>query len=264
VADARRHRLSDRRQAWRHAGASPDTDDNHGEDGEEPMSWKHVSMGLAVVCVVQTWRGCTRVAPAAKTEVTDSSESEHVSRNHGFAPSEERERTDEAPHPVDDEPAAPSGVSINGFHLPAWTLYFAPMPGESMLSYRDRMLPIAQAALAPHRARVARGRDDFAEKVHLDTQQRAQLDGAVQEAASAIEDRVMNSLLSGQLTPATFKPMTGVALARDVLDAIDKANARFMASLREDQRAELAKHPFDFADYLLFSARWEDALGVTN
>jgi hypothetical protein len=34
--------------------------------------------------------------------------------------------------------------------------------------------------------------------------------------------------------------------------------------LREDQKAKLAQHPFDFADYLLFSARWEDALGVTN
>ncbi len=74
----------------------------------------------------------------------------------------------------------------------------------------------------------------------------------------------MDSLLGGQLTPRTFKPMTGVAIARDVLDSIDRANQRFMASLCEDQKAQLSGHPFDVADYLLFSARWEDALGVTN
>lgn len=28
-----------------------------------------------------------------------------------------------------------------------------------------------------------------------------------------------------------------------------------------DQRAALAQHPFDLADYLLFVTRWEDALG---
>jgi hypothetical protein len=70
--------------------------------------------------------------------------------------------------------------------------------------------------------------------------------------------------MNGDLMPAQFKPMTGVALARDVLDTIDKANQRFLATLREDQKAALARHPFDFADYLLFSARWEDALGITN
>jgi hypothetical protein len=74
----------------------------------------------------------------------------------------------------------------------------------------------------------------------------------------------MNAFTSGDLSPATFKPMTGVTLARDVLDTVDQANRRFMATLREDQKAAMAKHPFDFADYLLFSARWEDALGVTN
>jgi hypothetical protein len=62
--------------------------------------------------------------------------------------------------------------------------------------------------------------------------------------------------------PSTFKPTTSVTLARDVLDAVDKANRRFEASLREDQRAALAAHPFDVADYLLFSTRWEDMIGA--
>jgi hypothetical protein len=34
--------------------------------------------------------------------------------------------------------------------------------------------------------------------------------------------------------------------------------------LREDQRKALAQHPFDFADYLVFSTPWEDALGFLN
>jgi hypothetical protein len=228
------------------------------------MSWKTLALVLAALCAVQTYRACSHAAPqrvVAQAECAPAPVSTHGSHT-GFAASDEA--AERAAARADEEPPPSAGPSFNGIKLPAWTLYFAPQPGESMLSYRDRMVPLAQAALAPHRARVARGLDDFAAKVKLDPQQRAQLDGAVQDAASAIQDKVMNSLLSGQLTPRTFKPMTGVTLARDVLDSIDKANQRFMASLREDQKASLAGHPFDFADYLLFSARWEDALGVTN
>jgi hypothetical protein len=228
------------------------------------MSWKSFALVLAALCVVQTYRACSHASPpapaAVEAECPPPSRTTYGSHT-GFAASDEQAEREVAE--ADEEPA-PAGPSFNGIKLPAWTLYFAPQPGESMLSYRDRMVPLAQAALAPHRARVARGRDDFAAQVKLDPQQRAQLDAAVQDAASAIQDKVMDSLLSGQLTPKTFKPMTGVTLARDVLDSIDKANQRFMASLREDQKTTLAGHPFDFADYLLFSARWEDALGVTN
>ncbi|HEY0988481.1 MAG TPA: hypothetical protein VGD80_15560, partial [Kofleriaceae bacterium] len=59
--------------------------------------------------------------------------------------------------------------------------------------------------------------------------------------------------------PSTVRPMTGVALARDVLDIVDRGNARFLGSLTPDQQTRLASHRFDFADYLLFTARWEDA-----
>ena len=77
-----------------------------------------------------------------------------------------------------------------------------------------------------------------------------------------IQDRLFNAALSGEFSPTSFKPMTGIGVARDVLDAVDGANKRFLASLREDQRALLAKHPFDVADYLAFSTKWEEALGM--
>jgi hypothetical protein len=226
------------------------------------MTWKNLALVLAALCAIQTWRGCTRRTVHAPADTRAACSEQPPQRSH-VTFGDERPHRETSTDPA-DEPAPAAGPSINGFKLPAWTLYFAPQPGESLLSYRDRMLPLAQTALAPHRTRVARGLDDFAAKVHLDAQQRAQLDAAVQDAASAIQDSVMSSLLSGQLSPKTFKPMTGVTLARDVLDSIDKANQRFVTSLREDQKASLAEHPFDFADYLLFSARWEDALGVTN
>lgn len=228
------------------------------------MSWKNLSLVLAAICLWQTWRSCNRPAPAKPEPVKTAERTPAPPRTHASSWEDSPSSDDTAQTDDDAGEPAPMGPSINGFKLPAWTLYFAPMPGESMLSYRDRMLPLAQAALAPHRARVARGRDDFAKVAGLDTQQRAQLDGAVQEAATQIEDKVMNALMSGDLSPSSFKPMTGVTLARDLLDTIDSANQRFMSSLREDQKAKLAEHPFDFADYLLFSARWEDALGVTT
>ena len=43
----------------------------------------------------------------------------------------------------------------------------APRPGETMRDYRDRVLPIAELAIAPQRARVARTRDDFATLAHI-------------------------------------------------------------------------------------------------
>ena len=80
--------------------------------------------------------------------------------------------------------------------------------------------------------------------------------GAVMEGVELV-----GAVLAGDFSPSTFKPMTGVQMARDVLDAVDHGNQRFLSSLSDDQRAALGQHPFDFGDYLLFSTRWEDALG---
>jgi hypothetical protein len=229
------------------------------------MSWRNACLVLALVCAYQAWRGCMRPVTSAGDALAecDPDEQPRIDR---MTRSDVRSSTVRGPaeHADGEDVAAPSGLALGGFQVPAWAMWFAPQPGEDMLAYRDRLLPIAQAALAPHRSRVARGRDDFAAKVGLDAHQRTELDSAVQEAAGAIQDRVLGAVLSGDLLPASFKPMTGVAVARDVLDTIARANQRFVTTLREDQRAKLATHPFDFADYLLFSARWEDALGVMN
>lgn len=234
------------------------------------MSWRNLCCVLALLCTYQAWRGCRRApAPTAEPTVECSPHqgSARAREPRGVAtPTPDRRDRRDVPATANAQATtspAP-GLSLGGFRVPAWAAWLAPQPGENLLDYRDRIVPIAQAAIAPHRARVARSRDDFAKLANLDAQQRAQLDAAVQDAAGAIQDKVMSSLLSGELAPAHFKPMTGVTLARDVLDVIDQANRRFVATLREDQKAALAMHPFDLADYLLFSARWEDALGITH
>lgn len=226
------------------------------------MTWRNVSLVLMLVCTYQAWRGChrepARAADTAAEHTRESSRMAYASADHDDRPM--------APATAEAQPAVAEapGISLGGFKVPAWAMWLAPQPGENLLDYRDRIVPIAQAAIAPHRERVAKSREDFAKRVGLDAQQRAQLDSAVQEAQTAIQDKVMGALMSGDLMPAHFKPMTGVSLARDVLDSIDQANRKFMGSLHEDQKAALAQHPFDFADYLLFSARWEDALGITH
>jgi len=216
------------------------------------VTWRNTAVVLAVICCYQRWQGCAN-APAPVSP----------------APSEVRRVADPAPTaiprlpdaPSPGEAAAPSGKSFHGFKVPAWALHLAPQRGESMRAYRDRILPLAELAVAPQRARVARTRDDLA---GLDARQRAELDAAVAEAARAIQDRVMTALASGELRPATFKPMTGVAVARDILGIVDRGNTRFVSSLTADQRTQLASDRFDFADYLLFSTRWEDALRALN
>ena len=68
------------------------------------------------------------------------------------------------------------------------------------------------------------------------------------------------AVLNGEISPATFKPIIGVSIARELINIVERGNRRFHDSLRDDQRAKLAEHPFDFGDYLIFSTPWEDAL----
>jgi hypothetical protein len=217
------------------------------------MSYKTVSFVLGAVLCVQTWRNCNRDVPAPAPPEREACMK--LVQAHAWDPApDDHAQAAEEPAPSGDRP------SFNGIQLPAWTAYFAPQPGEDLMSYKNRMLPLAQAALAPQRSRVARSRDDFAAAAHLDAGQKALLDTATREAADRIEEKVIGAVMNGDLNPASFKPMTGVGLARDVLDIVDHANQTFTSSLREDQKAALAQHPFDFADYLLFSTKWEDAL----
>ncbi|HSS03485.1 MAG TPA: hypothetical protein VLM79_40755 [Kofleriaceae bacterium] len=221
-------------------------------------TWRTIALVLAAVCVYQRWQSCTHECGSSATMAASA----EVRRTTEHAPS----AAHPAPQPPSvEEPAAPAaagaagagGKSFHGFRIPAWAMRLTPQPGETLRAYRDRMLPLAELAVAPQRARVARLRDDVGQ---LDAHQRAELDADVADTAKAIQDRVARAVAAGELRPATLTPMTGVALARDVLDLVDRGNTRFLGTLRSDQRTSLASHRFDFADYLLFTARWEDAL----
>jgi len=220
--------------------------------------WRNLCLVLGVVCLALIWRDCHRAPEAATAgECGTPRPAARTERSNATTDRADRAR-DEAP--PSSEPAPAAGLAIYGFTVPSWAIWLAPHPGEDLRSYRDRMLPLAQAVIAPHRARVARSRESFAALANLDARQRAELDGATQETAAALQDRVMGAVLNGELSPSTFKPMTGVSVARELLDIVGRGNRRFVDSLRDDQRAKLAQHPFDFGDYLVFSTPWEDAL----
>jgi hypothetical protein len=220
------------------------------------MTWRNATIVLALIVMWQLYRDCTRPAVDTKPSTTKCESTTRTVTE--FADS------DHATDEVDKPTANDSGFSINGFKIPAWAMWLAPHPGEDLRAYRDRMLPLAQAAVAPHRARVARSRDDFAALAHLDPRQLAALDAAAKQASDALEEKALAAVLNGDFAPATFKPMTAVSTARDMLDVVDKANQRFVGSLSEQQRVQLAQHPFDFADYLVFSTKWEDMLNALN
>ena len=219
--------------------------------------WRNLCFGLAALCIAQAWRSCG-AAPELAADAACPATSPAAS---GAAPAPTGERTRavvQGPAPGAARDDAPE-LAADGFTAPAWMRWLAPQPGEDLRAYRDRMVPIAQAVVAPQRARVARSRDSFAELAQLDAHQRGELDRAARDAAAAIRDRVVDAVMSGELAPAVFKPMAGVTVARDLLDIVDRGNRRFVGALRDDQRGELADHPFDFGDYLVFSTRWEDA-----
>jgi len=208
------------------------------------ISWRTAAIVLALVCVVQRWQTCTHTA----SHVTTSAEP--ARKNPPLR--------DALAHAFDTPSSDGSGPapalprrSFFGFHPPAWAARLLPQPGETMRAYRERIVPLAEVVIAPQRARVARLHDA------LDERERTELDAAAAEAAAAIEARITSAIANGDLQPSAMKPMTGVTLARDVLDIVDRGNARFVGALTPEQRAATT---FDFADYLVFSTRWEDAL----
>ena len=222
------------------------------------MSWKRLAILLALTCGYQLYRDCTR--PGRRREIVECPKVETPR----VSPSAMAGFSDDAqPSGATERPAlVGAGFHAYGFSVtvPPWAMFFVPQKGEDAKSYKDRMLPIALKAIAPQRARVARSRDELAQLIHMDTHQRAELDGATTETASALENRVMTAFASGEFDPATFKPMTGVTLAKDLIDDVEHGNQRWQASLSDEQRAKLAQHPFDFGDYLVFSTPWEDLL----
>ncbi len=218
------------------------------------MSWRTVSAALAVVSAALLWRDCTRDEPAPIVAAKCTTVAEPGREpDHHFA-----DLPDEEPPPT--PAAANAGPALFGFKLPAWAIWLAPHPGEDLRAYRDRMLPLAMTVITPHRTRVARSRDDLAATIGLDAKQLAALDTATQNAASSLEERVLAAFMNDEVSPATFKPMVGVEIARDLLDIVDRGNHGFIDTLNDDQRAKLAQHPFDFGDYLVFSTKWEALL----
>jgi hypothetical protein len=217
------------------------------------VTWRNATFVLAVICGYQSWHSCTR-ATSSSPNITSGD------RATGSPGDARRPWTAPTRPPALDAPSAPART-FHGFKLPAVVAGLAPRPGETMRDYRDRVLPVVELAIAPQRLRVARTRDDFAS---LDAHQRAELDAAVQDAAAAIQARVIDAIAKGELRSGTFKPMTGVTVARDLLDIVDRGNTRFERSLTPDQHTRLASHRFDFADYLLFTTPWENALHVLD
>lgn len=201
------------------------------------ISWRNATIVLALVCCIQRWQSCTH-EPVVVEHVVEAPATKPSGLVQAFAAATDR--------PV------VAKRSFFGFKPPMWAQGLLPQAGENLLAYRDRILPLAQTAIAPQRARVAKLRD------HLPETQRVALDAAVADTAKAIEDRVAQAVLGGELQQ--LKPMTGVAMARELLDIVDRGNSEFVSSLSADARAQLAASKFDFADYLVFGTKWEDAL----
>ncbi len=219
--------------------------------------WRTPCLVLCAICAGQLWCNLRRAD-------TESPAGEDRPAPHGLARAGLAQRDATALREPCIAPASEhvdDGAALYGFKIPSWAIWLAPHPGEDLRSYRDRLLPLGLAVIGPQRARVARSRDAFLGLARLDARQRAELDAATREAAEALQDRVMSAALNGEFSPETFKPMAGIALASDLLGIVGRGNRRFLDALRDDQRAALAQHPFDFADYVVFSTRWEDTLG---
>ncbi len=229
--------------------------------------WRIAVLILAALCGVLAWMqfGPRRAASSSDPTATGVADPPSTVIERRPAPRDLPRAADVTgtltrvlPHdgatPADDAP----GID------PATLLaFFLPEPGEDSAAYRTRIYPVVRDVLAPQRDRVGRLRDEFARAAQLTDEQKQKLDASVGQAGEAIEDRVMQGLMSGELSP-NMKPSVGVAFARDVLEDADRANREFRASLTPAQQAALDADRFDVSEYLLFTTHWEDLLGVTS
>lgn len=239
--------------------------------------WRYTSLVLMVAVAILVWRDCRRPRAAGKDGHTSEQRpsaraaSRAGDRAGSDAPARRAAATGEGGDELagdgtgeHDEPPA-LGPDLRQQIAQHWVVRFlTPHPGETLLEYRDRVVPAAQLAVAPHRARVAESRQRFVEEAALDAEQQRVLDAAVQRSADDIKDHVMQSVLSGELLPPRVRPARAVAFARDVLDLLDRADREFRAALSPEQLALLDAGGFDVVDYLFFSTRWEDLLGVVE
>jgi hypothetical protein len=234
--------------------------------------WRRVAIGLGLLVALLGWRSCMiggkrkaerDRARAADIEADGAARGAGPSRGRGSRAAGAGGGGDMVPggedpgwSPADDvEPPPPE---------PHWLVkFFSPKPGEDMLAYRDRVLPVVEAVVEPQRVRVAENWREFADSAGLDGRQKAELGAAVDQAVESLMDQALQGVLSGEISLGT-KPSVGVAFARDLLDTVDQANRRFRAVLRPHQLELLDRSRFDVADYLLFATRWEELLGVTR
>ena len=223
------------------------------------VSWLLVTL-LAVVCLYLGWDNVRlrrrRPPPAPPpAEVVDSQACASMER---VLTTLQQQFPASAPRPARAPDEGAARISAQ-----AAMAFLVPQPGESLVEYRDRLLPLARAVVNPQRERVARLKSRFVESARLDAAQERVLDEAVAAAGEALKDRIAQGVLSGELG-LRMKPAQGVAFARDLLDATDGANRTFRAALRPEQVAALDEDRFDVAEYVLFRTRWEDLLGVTE
>lgn len=227
------------------------------------ISWRSGALVAGGLAVVLGWqnsclRGRLRAGrSAAAAHAARSAESGEATRAVPVAGQRAAEAAVEAEAAGDEEIAPP----VPGRH---WALDLVrPRPGEDLLAYRDRVLPIAQAVIAPQRTRVAARRREVAAEARLDERQLAELDAACGEAADAIVNRVWEAVGSGEVWPR-LRPAAGVALAADLLAAVVAADRRFRSALSAEQLAVVDREGFDVADYLLFSVPWEQRFGLVS
>lgn len=144
-----------------------------------------------------------------------------------------------------------------------WVADFVrPRPGEGLLEYRDRLVPVAQLAIAPHRAAAERTLEGSAARAGLGAAERGEIDDIIERAQRQLERRVREAVFGGELFGPDARPIDGVRFARDLLDVVLAADAAVGAALTPAQRRALDEGGFDVAVYLLVATRWERLVGV--
>jgi hypothetical protein len=142
--------------------------------------------------------------------------------------------------------------------------FVRPQPGEGIFEYRDRLVPVAQMAIAPHRQAVDGLLDRSIAGAGLSAGDRAEVDAIIGDAQRQLKERIQNGVFGGELFGPGAKPIGGVRFARDLLEVVIAADDALRAALSPAERRAFDEVGFDLAFYLLVATRWEELIGVPS
>lgn len=135
---------------------------------------------------------------------------------------------------------------------------FGRLDGETEEEYRERMVPFVKSVLAQPRERLSEAREAAEEAAGVTSDQRADIDAALNDAYSEVMALTNQALEAGDLTPYSRNWSGTLNYAGGIGAILEGAENRMGEILDPRQREALYEQGFEWGEYLGVTAPWEE------